>query len=195
MSRVHCVKAIPLAPSLYVTERGNRERRTVLNKCGSWPCLKAAEFVLANNRRQRLGDRSSIASPDVMLLVAFTHWRGQADFGVTLMCHPDLDTSFQCGLISVCVLVWRSAIGLVWFFLHKQENVDLLSVIPPEQASLEGTVPQKQGHCCRWMAGANLVEAVVCRRGFWADWSPRVESSNNPKREGGGGGGGKIFPF
>lgn len=63
----------------------------------------------SNNRRQRLWDPSSIAATDVMLLVAFTHWRGQAKFGVTLMCHLDLDTSFMmsecvhvCGCVQFC---------------------------------------------------------------------------------------------
>lgn len=71
-----------------------------------------------------------------------------------------------------------SAIG---FCTSKEKNVDLLSIIPQEQASLEGMVQQKQGHCGWWMAGSNLVEAVVCWRGFWADLSPRGESNNNQK--------------
>lgn len=45
--------------------------------------------------------------------------------------------------LSVCVwIVWD-----FFFFLRKKENVDLLSIIPQEQAALEGMVQQKQGHC------------------------------------------------
>lgn len=68
----------------------------------------------------------------------------------------------------------------------------LLSIIPQEQASLEGMVQQKQGHCGWWMAGSNLVEAVVCWRGFWADLSLRGESNNYQKEKKKKK---KIFPF
>lgn len=68
--------------------------------------------------------------------------------------------------------------------LRKQEKMWISSpIIPQEQASLEGMVQQKQGHCGWWMAGSNLVEAVVCWRGFWADLSLRGESNNNQKEE------------
>lgn len=62
--------------------------------------------------------------------------------------------------------------------LHRQGNVDVLAVVPQEQASLEGMVPQKQGHSGGWMAGSNLEEAVVCWRGF--EQSRRGGSINNP---------------
>lgn len=52
-------------------------------------CLRAAESILRNTRRQRQRDQASISSTDVMLLVAFTRRRGQAEFGVTLKCHLD----------------------------------------------------------------------------------------------------------
>lgn len=84
-----------LVHSFYVTERGKWR-----GQCSTYVCLdhvrkQQSPTCYSNNRRQRLKDQSSIASTDVMLLVAFTHWRGQADFGVTLMCHLDLDTSFM----------------------------------------------------------------------------------------------------
>lgn len=76
-----------------------------------------------------------------MLLVAFTHWRGQAEFGVTLMCHLDLDTSFRvghrCGPIYIGV--WADLRRVC----RKKENAALLSIIPQEQASLEGMAQQK----------------------------------------------------
>lgn len=59
----------------------------------------------------------------------------------------------------------------------------LLSVIPQEQASLEEHGAAEAGALCGWwMAGSNLVEAVVCWRGFWADLSPRGESNSNKKK-------------
>lgn len=70
----------------------------------------------SNNRRQRLRDQSSSASTDAMLLVAFTHWRGQAKFGMTLMCHLDLDTSSMlptnvAWYLHACTCASVSAIG------------------------------------------------------------------------------------
>lgn len=124
MSRVHCVKPFPLVHSFNVTERAKWR-----GQCSTYVCLdrvwkQQSPSCYSNNRRQRLRDQSSIASTDVMLLVAFTHWRGQAEFGVTLMCHLDLDTSFhvghRCGLISASVHERGSAIG----FLRKQEKMD-----------------------------------------------------------------------
>lgn len=45
--------------------------------------------------------------------------------------------------------------------LHKQENVALLSIIPHKEASLEGTVQQKQGYC-------GLVNGWLI---LWRQWS------------------------
>lgn len=83
----------------------------------------------------------------------------------------------------ICVRAFACLCVYLRLVLCKQENVDPLSIIPQEQASLEGMVEPKQGHCGWWMAGSNLVEAVVCWRGFWADLSPRGESNNTQKEE------------
>lgn len=61
---------------------------------------------------------------------------------------PDVSSSFrhqfpvihQCALISVYV----HSCGSVIVFCARRENVDLLSIIPHEQAFLEGMVQQKQ---------------------------------------------------
>lgn len=173
MSRVHCVKPFPLVHSFYVTRRGKWRGQCSTYVCFNHVWKQQGPSCYSSNGRQRPRDQSSITSTDVMLLVAFTHWRSQAEFGVTLMCHLDLDTSrvgHQYGPISVYVCACLCVdLQLV---LHKQENVDLLSIIPQERASLEGMEQQKQGHCGWWMAGSNLVEAVVCWRGFLSRFEP-----------------------
>lgn len=106
MSTESCVKPFWLVHLFYLTKRGKWR-----GQCSTWmsspPCY-------GNNRRQRLRDQFSIASTDVMLLVAFTHWRGQAEFGMTLMCHLDLDTSSVLATNVawyLCASVCRSVIG------------------------------------------------------------------------------------
>lgn len=77
---------------------------------------------------------------------------GRAEFGVTLMCHLDLDAGSVsakptwpdiCALERTCVRDLRLA-----FSQAGKKNMWLpSSVIPQEQASLEGMVQQKLGHC------------------------------------------------
>lgn len=92
--RVHSVEPLPLVPSFYVTK--SKMERTVFNiRCLDHVWKQQSPSCYSNNRGQRLRDQSSIAGPDAMLLVAFTHWRGQVEIGVTLMCHLDVDTIFM----------------------------------------------------------------------------------------------------
>lgn len=104
-----------LIPLTYQREQNGEECLTYARLDRVWK--QQSPSCYSNNRRQRLRDQSSITSTDVMLLVAFTHWRSQAEFGVTLMCHLDLDTSSMSAtsvaLISVCVC--GSAIVFVFF--------------------------------------------------------------------------------
>lgn len=120
MSRVHCVKPFPLVHSFYVTRRGKWRGQCSTYVCFNHVWKQQSPSCYSSNGRQWPRDQSSITSTDVMLLVAFTHWRSQAEFGVTLMCHLDLDTSFalatntaryQCTCVRVCVSVCGSSIG------------------------------------------------------------------------------------
>lgn len=136
---------------------GKQESTKRRGQISTYVCLdyvwkQQSPFCYSCSRRQRMRDQSSIPSTDVMLLVAFTHWRGQADL--------DLDTCFvstndAAWYLRACVCACVSRFcEYLWLVLRKQENVDLLPVIPHEEASLEGTVQQqKQGHCGWWMAG------------------------------------------
>lgn len=117
---------------------------------------------------------SAAAGADVTLLVAFATVSGAAaEFGMTLMCHLDLDArsvpaSGQRGAdVFTIVRVPRPrprpractlAVGVgVWCWwlggwsarlaFREQKNGAPFSVIPQERASLEGMVQQKLGHC------------------------------------------------
>lgn len=87
---------------------------------------------------------SAAAATDVTLLVAFaTLSRGAAEFGTTLMCHLDLDARSLPAEQATC-LFHRARARLAFC---ERKNVAPFSVIPQEQASLEGMVQQKLGHC------------------------------------------------
>lgn len=158
----YCVRSLFSLVHSFLGKQESTKRRGQISTyvCLDYVWKQQSPFCYSCSRRQRMRDQSSIPSTDVMLLVAFTHWRGQAEFGMTLMCHLDLDTCFvstndAAWYLRACVCACVSRFcEYLWLVLRKQENVDLLPVIPHEEASLEGTVQQqKQGHCGWWMAG------------------------------------------
>lgn len=70
---------------------------------------------------------------------------GQAEFGTTLMCHIDLDVISM----SATHAAWSARVAClsvdVRLVSASGKNVALLSIIPHEQASLEGMVQQEAG--------------------------------------------------
>lgn len=140
------------------TDSSDTSGGEVRKKPQSGPCWTYVH-VLAVSQRGRVrtvrairGETSppsvAAAATDVTLLVAFAALsRDAAEFGVTLMCHLDLDArslpAERPTRPPLC-LFHRARARLA---SCEQKNVAPFSVIPQERASLEGTVQQKPGHC------------------------------------------------